>query len=167
MAELLRVKNLATQFRTESGTVKAVDGVSYDIDEQEIVGLVGESGCGKSVSQLSVMQLISPPGKIIGGEVIFEGQDLLNYRQQRPGDALHPRRQDRHDLPGAHDLAQPGADHRPAAHGDAGAAPEDERGTPPARRAIELLEHGRHPGRRATVSTTTPTSSPAACASAS
>ena len=59
---------------------KAVDGVSYHIDEQEIVGLVGESGCGKSVSQLSVMQLISAPGKIAGGEVIFEGQDLLKYR---------------------------------------------------------------------------------------
>ena len=81
MAELLRVNNLETQFKTESGVVKAVDGVSYYIDEQEIIGLVGESGCGKSVSQLSVMQLINPPGKITGGEVIFEGQDLLKYRQ--------------------------------------------------------------------------------------
>ena len=81
MAELLRVNNLETQFKTESGLVKAVDGVSYYIDEQEIIGLVGESGCGKSVSQLSVMQLINPPGKITGGEVIFEGKDLLKYRQ--------------------------------------------------------------------------------------
>jgi oligopeptide/dipeptide ABC transporter ATP-binding protein len=64
--------------------VKAVDGVSYYIDEQEIIGLVGESGCGKSVSQLSVMQLINPPGKITGGEVIFEGKDLLKYRQHGP-----------------------------------------------------------------------------------
>jgi len=79
MAELLRVNNLVTQFKTEGGLVKAVDGVSYHIDEQEIVGLVGESGCGKSVSQLSVMQLISAPGEIAGGEVIFEGQDLLQY----------------------------------------------------------------------------------------
>ena len=79
MAELLRVENLVTQFKTEGGLVKAVDGVSYHIDEQEIVGLVGESGCGKSVSQLSVMQLISAPGKIAGGEVVFEGQDLLQY----------------------------------------------------------------------------------------
>jgi len=79
MAELLKVNNLVTQFKTESGLVKAVDGVSYYIDEQEIIGLVGESGCGKSVSQLSVMQLISAPGEIAGGDVIFDGQDLLKY----------------------------------------------------------------------------------------
>jgi oligopeptide/dipeptide ABC transporter ATP-binding protein len=77
MAELLKVENLKTRFNTEGGVVKAVDGVSYHINEQEIVGLVGESGCGKSVSQLSVMQLISTPGEIVGGKVIFEGQDLL------------------------------------------------------------------------------------------
>ena len=84
MAELLRVNDLETQFKTESGVVKAVDGVSYYIDEQDIVGLVGESGCGKSVSQLSVMQLINPPGKIIGGQIIFEGKDLLKYPQHGP-----------------------------------------------------------------------------------
>jgi len=82
--ELLKVNNLVTQFKTESGVVKAVDGVSYYIDEQEIVGLVGESGCGKSVSQLSVMQLISAPGEITGGEVIFEGQNLLEYKANGP-----------------------------------------------------------------------------------
>jgi peptide/nickel transport system ATP-binding protein len=60
--------------------VKAVYGVSYYIDEQEIVGLVGESGCGKSVSQLSIMQLINAPGEITGGEVIFEGQNILKYQ---------------------------------------------------------------------------------------
>jgi oligopeptide/dipeptide ABC transporter ATP-binding protein len=81
VTEILRVNNLVTQFKTESGVVKAVNGVSYYIDEQEIVGLVGESGCGKSVSQLSVMQLINAPGKITGGEVIFEGQNLLKYPQ--------------------------------------------------------------------------------------
>jgi peptide/nickel transport system ATP-binding protein len=79
MAELLKVNNLVTQFKTESGLVKAVDGVSYYIDELEIVGLVGESGCGKSVSQLSVMQLINAPGEIAGGEVIFDGVNLLKY----------------------------------------------------------------------------------------
>jgi peptide/nickel transport system ATP-binding protein len=84
MVELLKVNNLATHFKTESGLVKAVDGVSYYIDEQEIVGIVGESGCGKSVSQLSVMQLIRPPGKIVGGEVIFEGRDLLQYEANGP-----------------------------------------------------------------------------------
>lgn len=84
MSTLLEVKNLATQFHTEGGIVKAVDGISFHIDEQEIVGLVGESGCGKSVSQLSVMQLIASPGKIVGGEVIFEGQNLLQYEPNGP-----------------------------------------------------------------------------------
>jgi len=82
LAHIIEVKNLKTQFKTEGGLVKAVDGVSYYIDEHEIVGLVGESGCGKSVSQLSMMQLIpTPPGKIVDGEVIFEGQDLLKLKR--------------------------------------------------------------------------------------
>jgi peptide/nickel transport system ATP-binding protein len=84
MVELLKVNNLVTQFKTESGLVKAVDGLSYHLDEQEIIGLVGESGCGKSVSQLSVMQLISAPGEIVGGEVIFEGKNLLEYEANGP-----------------------------------------------------------------------------------
>ena len=84
MSELLEIKNLRTRFNTESGVVKAVDAVSYHIDEREIIGLVGESGCGKSVSQLSVMQLISTPGEIVGGEVIFEGRDLLKFEANGP-----------------------------------------------------------------------------------
>jgi oligopeptide/dipeptide ABC transporter ATP-binding protein len=79
MSKLLEVKALQTHFNTEGGVVKAVDGVSYHINEQEIVGVVGESGCGKSVTQLSIMQLISSPGKIVGGEVLFEGRDLLKH----------------------------------------------------------------------------------------
>lgn len=80
MTALLEVKDLKTQFNTESGLVKAVDGVSFYADEGEIIGLVGESGCGKSVSQLSIMQLIpSPPGKIVSGEIVFEGENLLKY----------------------------------------------------------------------------------------
>jgi len=79
VGHLLEVRNLKTHFTTDRGIVKAVDGVSYYIDEHEIVGLVGESGCGKSVTQLSVTQLISsPPGKIVDGVALFEGQDLLN-----------------------------------------------------------------------------------------
>ena len=78
MATLLDVKDLKTQFFTSEGVVKAVDGISYDISEGETLGLVGESGCGKSVSALSLMQLIpDPPGKIMNGEILFEGQDLL------------------------------------------------------------------------------------------
>jgi oligopeptide/dipeptide ABC transporter ATP-binding protein len=81
MPPLLQVKNLKTYFHTQSGLVKAVNGVSYYIDEGEVVGVVGESGCGKSVTQLSVTQLIaSPPGEIVSGEVIFEGQDLLKFK---------------------------------------------------------------------------------------
>jgi oligopeptide transport system ATP-binding protein len=75
---LLEVKGLTTQFFTQDGVVKAVDGVSFHVDEGETLGIVGESGCGKSVSVLSVMRLIpQPPGKIVDGEVLFEGRDLL------------------------------------------------------------------------------------------
>jgi oligopeptide transport system ATP-binding protein len=78
MTPLLEVKNLETHFLTDDGLVRAVDGISYDLYEGETLGIVGESGCGKSVSALSLMNLIpNPPGKVVGGEVIFEGRDLL------------------------------------------------------------------------------------------
>jgi oligopeptide/dipeptide ABC transporter ATP-binding protein len=78
---LLEVENLKTYFDTYRGTVRAVDGLSLYINEKETVGIVGESGCGKSVSMLSIMQLIpSPPGHIRAGKVLFEGQDLLQYK---------------------------------------------------------------------------------------
>ncbi len=81
MTVILNVENLKTYFHTYRGLVKAVDGVSFHVNEKEIIGLVGESGCGKSVSMLSVMQLIAvPPGQIAGGTVEFEGQDLLKYK---------------------------------------------------------------------------------------
>ena len=78
MATLLEVKNLQTHFFTMDGVVKAVDGVSYDLEEGETLGLVGESGCGKSVSALSLMRLIpDPPGRIVNGQVILDGEDIL------------------------------------------------------------------------------------------
>ena len=78
MAELIEVKNLRTSFFTPEGEVRAVDGVSFSIGEGETLGLVGESGCGKSVTALSLMRLVpSPPGKIVGGEILYRGQDLL------------------------------------------------------------------------------------------
>ena len=79
MAEqLLRVEDLRTQFFTEEGIVKAVDGVAFDVQQGEILGLVGESGCGKSVTALSILRLIpNPPGKIVSGTVHFDGEDLL------------------------------------------------------------------------------------------
>src|SRR5260370_20148295 len=78
MAAVLEVRDLRTHFFTREGVVKAVDGVSYALEAGETLGLVGESGCGKSVSALSIMRLVpDPPGKTVGGEVIFDGQDLL------------------------------------------------------------------------------------------
>jgi len=81
MTTLLEVRNLKVIFHTLAGVVKAVDGISYHINEEEVVGLVGESGCGKTVSQLAVTQLIStPPGEIVSGEVFFKGRDLLKFK---------------------------------------------------------------------------------------
>ena len=81
MATLLEVKDLKTHFFTSEGVVKAVDGVSYDIEEGETLGLVGESGCGKSVSALSVMRLIpDPPGRIVEGEILLDGEDILKIQ---------------------------------------------------------------------------------------
>lgn len=77
---LLEVKNLCTSFFTAEGEVKAVDDVSYHVGRGEVIAIVGESGCGKSVTQMSIMQLVqTPPGRILGGEVAFDGQDILKY----------------------------------------------------------------------------------------
>jgi peptide/nickel transport system ATP-binding protein len=83
MSHLLEVKNLQTHFPTRAGLVRAVDGVSFDVDGGELLGLVGESGCGKSITALSVMRLISAPGKIVGGEIVFDGEDLLAASDER------------------------------------------------------------------------------------
>jgi oligopeptide/dipeptide ABC transporter ATP-binding protein len=80
MSVILDVQGLKTYFHTDYGLVKAADGVSFQVNQGEIIGLVGESGCGKSVSILSVMQLIPiPPGRIVDGKVFFQGQDILKY----------------------------------------------------------------------------------------
>lgn len=78
MGALLEVKDLRTQFFTQDGVVNAVNGISYTLDEGETLGIVGESGCGKSVGVMSLIRLIPmPPGRVVGGEVWFEGRDLL------------------------------------------------------------------------------------------
>src|SRR5687767_8980321 len=83
MGTLLQVKNLRTTFLTSAGVVRAVDGVSWDVQEGETVALVGESGCGKSVSALSVMRLVAEPaGRVESGEVIYKGRDLLKLSEQ-------------------------------------------------------------------------------------
>ena len=82
MTALLQVRDLRTYFYTEAAIIKAVDGISYDLLEGETLGLVGESGCGKSVSALSLLRLIpNPPGRIMDGEVLFEGRDLLKMTE--------------------------------------------------------------------------------------
>jgi oligopeptide/dipeptide ABC transporter ATP-binding protein len=77
MSHLLEVTNLQTHFPTRAGLVRAVDGVSFYLDPGELLGLVGESGCGKSITALSIMRLIAPPGKTVAGEIIFDGKNLL------------------------------------------------------------------------------------------
>jgi oligopeptide transport system ATP-binding protein len=78
MAPVLEVRGLKTQFFTQDGVVKAVNGISYELNEGETLGIVGESGCGKSVSVMSLMKLIPiPPGRIVGGEALFEGRNLM------------------------------------------------------------------------------------------
>ncbi len=83
---LLDVKGLRTSFKLREGTVRAVTGVDFSVRRGEILGLVGESGCGKSVSSLSIMRLIVPPGVIEGGEVMFDGEDLLKLPESRMRD---------------------------------------------------------------------------------
>jgi oligopeptide/dipeptide ABC transporter ATP-binding protein len=102
---LLEIKNLKTHFDTRDGVVKAVDEVSLTVERGEILGLVGESGCGKSVTSLSVMGLIGHPGEIVAGEILFDGRDIARLDKeemrelrgehismifQQPGSALNP-----------------------------------------------------------------------------
>jgi oligopeptide/dipeptide ABC transporter ATP-binding protein len=80
-SKVLEVRDLKTYFYTEDGVVKAVDGVDFYVRAGEVLGLVGESGCGKSVTSFSIMRLVGPPGKIIEGEILFEGRDLLKLSE--------------------------------------------------------------------------------------
>jgi len=84
--KLIQVKNLKTYFYTEEGVVKAVDGVSFDIFENEVLGLVGETGCGKSVTALSILNLVRAPGKIIEGKILFKGKNLVELKQKEMRD---------------------------------------------------------------------------------
>jgi ABC-type dipeptide/oligopeptide/nickel transport system ATPase component len=80
---LLQVNNLTVQFRLKRGTLTAVDQVSFAIGQKETLGIVGETGCGKSATALSILRLIqSPPGKIVSGEILLEGDDLLKKSER-------------------------------------------------------------------------------------
>ena len=83
MPVLLEVTDLRTHFPTRAGIVKSVDGVNFRVGEGELLGLVGESGCGKSITALSVMQLIAPPGMIVGGSIKFKGEELTTASSER------------------------------------------------------------------------------------
>jgi oligopeptide/dipeptide ABC transporter ATP-binding protein len=83
VTKLLEIENLQTHFFTSAGVVRAVDGISYDVNEGETIAVVGESGCGKSVSALSVLRLVAnPPGRIVGGSIRFKGRDLLKLSDE-------------------------------------------------------------------------------------
>ena len=82
MQPLLDVRNLETHFILEDGVVRAVDKVSFQVAPGETVALVGESGCGKSVTALSIMRLVAAPGRIVGGQILFEGTDLLRLKEE-------------------------------------------------------------------------------------
>lgn len=81
-APILAVSDLKTQFRTDDGLVKAVDGVSFTVGEGEVLGLVGESGSGKTITALSILQLVASPGEIVAGEVVFEGRNLIGLSRR-------------------------------------------------------------------------------------
>ena len=83
MPPLLEVKNLATHFHLASGLLKAVDGVDFSLAAGETLAIVGESGCGKSVTAYSIMRLVAPPGRIMSGEILFDGTDLLQVPEER------------------------------------------------------------------------------------
>jgi oligopeptide/dipeptide ABC transporter ATP-binding protein len=102
---LLEVRGLNTHFDTRAGVVKAVDGVSLHVDRGEVLGIVGESGCGKSVTSLSIMGLVQHPGEVVAGEILFNGRDIAKMSEdevrrlrgehismifQQPGSALNP-----------------------------------------------------------------------------
>jgi oligopeptide/dipeptide ABC transporter ATP-binding protein len=83
MPTLLEVRGLQTQFGTDVGVVRAVDGISFTIDAGRTLGMVGESGCGKSVTALSILRLVpSPPGRIVGGEILYQGRNLLEFPER-------------------------------------------------------------------------------------
>lgn len=80
---MLEVRDLRTHFPTRAGVVRAVDGISFHVDAGELLAIVGESGCGKSVTSLSIMRLIARPGRIVGGEILFNGENLLDFSEER------------------------------------------------------------------------------------
>ena len=80
---LLQVKNLCTSFNVDTGEVRAVNGISFNLDKGKVLGIVGESGSGKSVTAYSIMRILVEPGKIVGGEILFNGEDIVKYSKKQ------------------------------------------------------------------------------------
>jgi peptide/nickel transport system ATP-binding protein len=160
-APLLEVKNLRVEFPTRRGTLLALDDISFDIAPGEVLGVVGESGAGKSLTGAAIIGLLEPPGRIAGGEIRWPASASTTCPTSRcaPSAAAH-----RRHLPGPADLAEPAVHHRPAAHRDHPHAPAGQRGRSAPARDPLLQETGIPAPKSA--STSTRTSSPAACASA-
>ena len=122
---LLSVEDLVVRFRTHEGTIHAVNGVTFQLEEGERLGLVGESGCGKSVTNLAMIRLLpQPAGRIEGGHVMFDAQDLTTAAGGRA--ALDPWARHRDDLPGPDDEPQPRPDGRGADGRDDHGPPRDQ-----------------------------------------
>ena len=109
MEKLLEVSDLHVAFPSKRETVRAVDGVSFQVFQGETFGLVGESGCGKSQTLRSILGLLKQPGRITGGEIRYKGADIAKMSQREL--QKNPGQGDLHDLPGAHDRPQSGAAH--------------------------------------------------------
>ncbi len=117
---LLEVRGLKTHFFLAQGIVRALEGVDFTVRRGQTVGLVGESGCGKSITARSIMAIVPSPGRVVEGEVLFHLQrqengsitdqviDMTKIRRHGYAGPLHPRRRDFHGLSGADDLAKPG-----------------------------------------------------------
>ena len=108
--KLLEVRDLQVSFFTPAGEVKAVNGISYDVNYNEVMGIVGESGSGKSVEAYSVIGLLQNTGKVVGGSITFEGQDMLTKR-----DGRIQRKRSCYDFPESYDLSQSGIYNRKSA----------------------------------------------------
>ena len=128
---LLEVQGLQTSFHTRDGVVRAVDGIDFHVDRGEILGLVGESGCGKSVTSLSILRLVAAPGRIEAGEVLFDGRDLLDAAR-RARCARSAATASAMIFQQPHVVAQPGLGRRPPDRRGARDPPRHEAARPPA-----------------------------------